>query len=141
MKLPIDRGAASPMASNNSFDECPAVPKAKAVFARSWELNAPNPRCRQVFAMKSKSFGEDRLAFEKAWARFARSWELKRSPCVRAVSAMASKSSGAWTSAAAKAQATLALRGGEVDGVVCEVRHAPSRRRGRRDGVASMTLE
>ena len=80
VKLPIDRGAASPMASNNSFDECPAVPKAKAVFARSCELNAPSPRCRQVSAMKSKSFGETRLAFEKAWARFARSWELKRSP-------------------------------------------------------------
>jgi hypothetical protein len=80
VKLPIDRGAASPMASNNSRDAWPAVPKAKAVLARSWELNAPSPRCRQVFAMKSKSFGEDRLAFEKAWARFARSWELKRSP-------------------------------------------------------------
>ena len=110
VKLPIDRGAASPMASNNSRDAWPAVPKAKAVLARSWELNAPSPRCRQVFAMKSKSFGELLRAFEKAWARFARSWELKRSPCVKAVSAMASKSSGAWTSAAAKAQATLALR-------------------------------
>ena len=74
MKLPIDRGAASPMASNNSRDAWPAVPNAKAVFARSWEL--------------------------------------KRSPCVKAVSAMESKSSGAWTSAAAKAQATLALRVG-----------------------------
>ena len=57
-----------------------AFEKAWARFARSWELNAPSPRCRQVLAMKSKSFGETRLAFEKAWARFARSWELKRSP-------------------------------------------------------------
>ncbi len=73
MKLPIDRGAASPMASNNSRDAWPAVPNAKAVLARSCELKAPNPRCRQVLAMKSKSFGEDRLAFEKAWARFAKS--------------------------------------------------------------------
>ena len=115
VKLPIERAAASPMASNNSRDAWPAVPKAKAVVARSWELNAPRPRVRQVSAMKSKSFGEDRLAFENAWARFARSWELKRSPCVKAVSAMASKSSGAWTSAAAKAQVMLALRVGNVD--------------------------
>ena len=73
VKLPIDRGAASPMASNNSREAWPAVPKAKAVLARSCELNAPSPRCRQVLAMKSKSFGEDLRAFEKACARFAKS--------------------------------------------------------------------
>ena len=67
----MDRGAASPMASNNSRDAWPAVPKAKAVFARSWELNAPKPRVRQVSAMKSKSFGEDRLALENAYCKSA----------------------------------------------------------------------